>query len=194
MPDKPKIIVVAGPNGAGKSTAASRLVHEYHGISDYVVADTIARGLAAFDSESVAIEAGRIMLAYIRRLADRRVSFAFETTLATRSFHPWLRGLVESGYELHLYFIWLPSAGMAIERVRHRKAMGGHSIKREDIERRYVRGARNFFELYQPLAASWSVFDNSSEIIRAVASGAGRSVIMIEEEAVWEKFKRLGGQ
>lgn len=194
MPDKPKIIVVAGPNGAGKSTAASRLVHEYHGIPDYVVADTIARGLAAFDSESVAIEAGRIMLAYLRRLADRRTSFAFETTLATRSFHPWLKGLVGSGYELHLYFIWLPSAAMAIERVRHRKAMGGHSIKQEDIERRYIRGATNFFELYQPLAGSWTVFDNSRRVIKTVASGAGRSVIMIEEESAWERFKKLGGR
>ena len=194
MPDKPKIIVVAGPNGAGKSTTASRLVYEYHGIADYVVADTIARGLAAFDSESVAIEAGRIMVTYLRRLAGRRASFAFETTLATRSFQPWLRDLVESGYELYLNYIWLPSAELAIERVRFRKVMGGHSIKREDIERRYVHGARNFFEVYQALATSWTVFDNPGETIQVVASGSGASVIMIEEEVIWEKFKKLGGQ
>src|SRR5688572_6302437 len=82
----PHLIVIAGPNGAGKSTAAPALLHGLLGIEHFVNADVIARGLSAFDPESVSIQAGRIMLQRLRDLASRGEDFAFETTLASRSF------------------------------------------------------------------------------------------------------------
>jgi predicted ABC-type ATPase len=59
--------------------------------AEFVNADEIAHGLSAFRPESVAPQAGRIMLERLRVLAKHRVDFAFETTLASRSFAPWLR-------------------------------------------------------------------------------------------------------
>jgi predicted ABC-type ATPase len=84
----------------------------------------IARSLSAADPDSAAIAAGRVMLMRLRRLAEQRVSFAFETTLAPRMFAPWLRDLRASGYAVHFFFLWLPSADFAVERVADRVRAG----------------------------------------------------------------------
>jgi predicted ABC-type ATPase len=63
------------------------------GVSEFVDADVIARGISGFDPERAAFAAGRVMLARIRALAEQRVSFGFETTLASRSFAPWIARL-----------------------------------------------------------------------------------------------------
>jgi predicted ABC-type ATPase len=161
---KPKVVVIAGPNGAGKSTTAPAIVQQAFAVDEFINADTIARGLSAFAPEHVALAAGRIMLRRIRTLASERVSFAFETTLATRSFKPLLRGMQQSGYELHLIFLWLPNAAMAIDRVAIRVKRGGHSVPQDVIKRRYERGLANFFNIYRPIADSWLMLDNSSDM------------------------------
>ena len=69
-------------------------------VGAFVNADVIARGLAAFDSEAVAFQAGRIMLERLEELAAQRADFAFETTLASRTFAPFIRGLRNVGYHV----------------------------------------------------------------------------------------------
>ena len=98
----PQIIIIAGPNGAGKSTLAPLLLRDKLKLTEYVNADTIALGLSAFAPEKAAIEAGRVMLKRLHDLAAQRKSFAFETTLATRSYAKWLKRLIEQGYDVHL--------------------------------------------------------------------------------------------
>ncbi len=111
------VIVIAGPNGAGKSTAAPALLKEYPGITEYVNADLIAQGLSAFGSEAVAFEAGRIMLRRLKELSRRRTNFAFETTLATRSYVRWLKQLKENIYIVHIVFLWLPNSETVLKRL-----------------------------------------------------------------------------
>ena len=41
---RPHVVVLAGPNGAGKSTAAPALLRGRLGVTEFVNADTIARG------------------------------------------------------------------------------------------------------------------------------------------------------
>lgn len=85
------------------------LIAERLGIAEFVNADVIAAGLSAFAPESVAIKAGRIMLRRLGELAASGADFAFETTLASRSFAPWIAKLRrERGYQFHLIFLWLP--------------------------------------------------------------------------------------
>ena len=79
-------------------------------VLEFVKADDIARGLSPFNIEGAAVAAGRIMLARLRDLARQRVSFAFETTLASRTFAPWLKQLKQDGYAFHLIYLWVPSA------------------------------------------------------------------------------------
>ena len=113
---RPSVVILAGPNGAGKSTTAPLLLQGALGVTEFVNADAIARGLSGFNPEGAAIAAGRVMLARLHELARQRVAFAFETTLASRSFAPWLKELTVSGYTVHLVFLWLPSLDLALLR------------------------------------------------------------------------------
>ena len=108
------MVVLAGPNGAGKSTMAAELLVGVLRVSEYVDADVFARILPR--SQAAPLTAGRAMLRRLDELAAARRSFGFETTLASRSFAPWLRDLVKSGYQFHLVFLWLPSAAAAVAR------------------------------------------------------------------------------
>ncbi|HEY0078620.1 MAG TPA: zeta toxin family protein [Pyrinomonadaceae bacterium] len=185
----PQIIIIAGANGAGKSALAPFLLRDKFGLTEYVNADAIALGLSAFRPESAALEAGRIMLRRLRQLADEGCSFAFETTLSTRSYAAWLRRLKQQGYNFHLLFIWLRSPELAVERVKERVSLGGHNVPEHIIRRRYEKGVRNFFSLYCRLADSWVVYDNSiSGRWLRVAAGK-RAVISVIEESLWHQFK-----
>ncbi len=171
---KPKVVVLAGPNGSGKSTTAPRLLRRALSVDEFVNADVIARGLSGFAPQRVAMAAGRIMMKRIRELASQRASFAFETTLASRSFAGWLHDLKQGGYLVHVLYLWLPSADMAVERVAERVRLGGHDVSEATVRRRYLAGLRNFFELYQPLANKWQVIENSiAGRSRLIASGSG---------------------
>jgi predicted ABC-type ATPase len=187
---QPRVVVIGGPNGAGKTTSAATLLPNGLFVLEFVNADGIAAGLSAFSPEKVAINAGRVMLARLSELARARSSFAFETTLASRSFVPFLRGLKEDGYLVHLIYIWLDSAELAIDRVAARVQRGGHHVPDEVVRRRYLRGLRNFRTLYRPLANSWIVCDNSGERLKLIARGVGKSVSEILDEERYREFER----
>lgn len=187
---RPSVVVLAGPNGAGKSTAAPALLQGALGVTEFVNADAIARGLSAFDAERAALPAGRVMLRRLRDLARQRVSFAFETTLASRSFAPWLAELKRSGYSIHIVFLWLPSAEFAIDRVADRVRMGGHSVPVDTIRRRYGAGVRNFFDLYERLASTWRVYDNSGDAPRLVAERLEIQAMKVYDQRVWASLTR----
>ncbi|MCD7896490.1 MAG: zeta toxin family protein [Planctomycetaceae bacterium] len=187
---QPHIIILAGPNGAGKSTTAPVLLRDTFAVEEFVNADAIAQGLSAFAPERVALEAGKIMLKRLRELAQKRGSFAFETTLASRSFAPWLKRLRDTGYQVHLLFLTLPDARSAIERVAVRVKLGGHHIPSEVIERRFKAGLRNLFQLYIPIATSWKILDNSVPGHPLdVAEGGGYNHIVTMNAALYEKLK-----
>jgi len=186
---RPTVLIVAGPNGAGKSTAAPSLLPTTLGMSDFVNADVIARGLSGFSPEKVAFQAGQIMLRRVQQLAEQRANFAFETTLASRTLEPWLRRLCSEGYELLLAFLWLPTPDAAIARVLERVRLGGHSVPEETIRRRYHRGLHNFFNLYRPLAQLWRFYDNSSVIgPRLLAHGKGCNVEVVYDLPIWDRL------
>jgi predicted ABC-type ATPase len=157
----PKVVVIAGPNGAGKSTTAPAVLRRAWQVGEFVNADTIAAGLSAFSPEKVAIAAGRLMLDRVRELARERCDFAFETTLASRSFAPWLKNLQADGYTFHLVYLWLPTVELALARVAERVRRGGHAVPESIVRRRYERSLANFFALYSSFADSWVMLDNS---------------------------------
>jgi predicted ABC-type ATPase len=186
----PNVVVLAGPNGAGKSTSAEAILKGALGVDEFVNADVIARGLSGFEPERAALAAGRIMLARLHDLAGQRTSFAFETTLASRTFAPWLADVIETGYQFHLVFLWLPNADMAVARVAARVREGGHNVPEDTIRRRYDAGLRNFFRLYQPMATTWEFWDNSGEPARTpIASGAGSATLNVSDGLIWEQIK-----
>ena len=168
---------------------APQLLPKVLGVVEFVNADTIAQGLAAYGPELVALEAGAIMLTRLQHLAEQRRNFAFETTLAGRSFAQWLSKLVCEGYDFHLVYLWLPSADLAVARVADRVRMGGHHVPEETIRRRYHAGLRNFFRLYMPLASVWRIYDNSNvEDMSLVAEGDRKIVSRIVDGTTWQKL------
>ena len=158
----PKLFIIAGCNGAGKTTASYSVLPELLGCKEFVNADEIARGLSPFNPESVAIEAGKLMLQRIKHLMDERKTFAIETTLATKSYANTIKKTKELGYNVILIFFWLPSPEMAVERVARRVSEGGHNIPKDVIYRRYCAGLQNFFTIFAPIVDSWMFYDNET--------------------------------
>lgn len=156
------IYIVAGANGSGKTTFAREFLPKYVHCPYFVNADNIAQGLSPFSPELVAIKAGKILLSEIKGLISQKKSFAFETTLAGRTYVPFITDARKVGYKIHIFYLWVPSPALAKERVKFRVERGGHNIPTNDIVRRFKRSLNNFFELYMPIVESWYLFDNSS--------------------------------
>lgn len=187
----PNVIVLGGPNGAGKSTIAPTLLRDTLAVDSFVNADTIAQGLSGFEPSRSALLAGRIMLERLRELGSQRASFAFESTLASRTFAPWLRELRETGYRVHVMFLWLPTAAMAKVRVEQRVLAGGHSVPPEVVVRRHARGLTNFLELYRPIADHWRVYDSSAAgAPRLIASGGCNEPTQVLDERTWDTIQQ----
>jgi predicted ABC-type ATPase len=186
MSELPHVVVIAGPNGAGKSTIAPVLLQEVLGIETFVNADIIAKGLSAFAPEKVAIQAGKIMLEQLHRLATQKDTFAFETTLASRTFAPFLRHLKADGYTISLLFLYLESPELAVKRVTERVKAGGHSIPETDIRRRYNSGLKNFFHLYKPIVDNWSIWNTSNKPHTLIAQQWQESTLEVRDMRVWQ--------
>lgn len=179
----PKLYIIAGCNGAGKTTASYAVLPEMLGCKEFVNADEIAKGLSPFNPESVAIEAGRLMLQRMDDLLSEGSDFAFETTLSTRSYVKFIEQAQAKGYFVTLLYFWLPTPEQAIERVATRVREGGHNIPSDVIRRRYANGIKNLTALYIPLCNYWAIYDNSSadEQIRIIALGGKDITTHIED-------------
>jgi predicted ABC-type ATPase len=183
-----KIYIVSGCNGAGKTTASYTILPEILDCKEFVNADEIAKGLSPFQPEKVAFEAGRIMLQRLDDLLLANENFAFETTLASRTFASFINRAKALDYEVTLLFFWLSSKELAANRVKTRVAEGGHNIPVDVIERRYDRGLLNFFELYLPLVNNWMFVDNSGKPYREIGQSMNGEVEIVEKEQ-WNKIK-----
>lgn len=192
---KKTLYIIAGCNGAGKTTASYTILPEIIQCKEFVNADEIAKGLSPFQPEKVAFEAGRIMLERIDLLLEKGESFAFETTLSTRSHRGKLLRAKRNGYKLVLIFFWLNDMGLAIERVKNRVKEGGHNIPERIIRRRYKRGIKNLFEIYWEIVNEALLLDNSgNEAKLIVTKGKNKTeiydnIIFSQIKNFYEKFK-----
>ncbi len=187
----PELLIIAGPNGAGKTTFINTYLPEYTNVREFVNADLIAKGISPFEPEGAMIEAGRILLTRVHQLIDEKVSFALETTLSGKTYLALIEKAKELGYDVRLYYIYLNSVELSLNRIADRVREGGHNVPREDVLRRYDRSLQNFFELYLPLADEWRIIDNSSKIFNPIASGTSTKRIVVDEikyEALWRKY------
>ena len=172
MADK-HLYIISGPNGAGKTTASYTVLPKILQCKEFVNADEIARGLSPFNPESVAIEAGRLMLKRISELLQRNESFSIETTLSTRSYFRLVEKAHSQGYDVTLLYFWLKSPQQAIERVTERVSKGGHDIPKDIIVRRYWEGLDNLFKIYMPIVDTW-ILVNNGETPRSIVATGGK--------------------
>jgi predicted ABC-type ATPase len=170
MPQK-KIVIIAGPNGAGKTTFAQAFLPSEADCTDFVNADLIARGLSPFAPDRAAVKAGKIMLMQIAEKVARGDSFAFETTLAGLGYARHIPQWRSLGYHVKLVFLSLPSADLAVERVRVRVRQGGHDIPEPVIRRRFDAGLKNLHAVYRTIVDSWLLYDNAGLTPRLLDGG-----------------------
>lgn len=179
---QPQLLILAGPNGAGKTTCSAKILG-----SDvrFINADHIAEKARANE-----IEAGRMTLDAMRLCLDKRQSFVIEATLSGR----WLVSKLESiralGYAIHVFFVWLPSADIAIERVAKRVRSGGHAIPEQTIRRRYSRGLENLWKVIE-LVDTWSIYSNEDIVgPKLIANGARGERSVVNDKEAYEQIEK----
>lgn len=182
------LYIIAGCNGAGKTTASFTILPEILDCKEFVNADEIARGLSPFQPENVSFESGRIMLNRIQELLNNNQNFAFETTLATKSYKQKVINAKKNGYNTILLFFWLKNSDLAKERVKTRVLEGGHHIDSAVIERRYLNGIVNLFDIYLSIVDQVLIFDNSSGKHHLIAEKSVDDELNIID---FEKFNEL---
>ena len=155
---RPVCHVVAGPNGSGKSTFALRYLPDFAGSVEYVNPDLMAQGMSPTDIRLSAIKAGKLTLERIAQLISERASFAFETTLSGRGHLRLLSEAKAAGYQIAIYYLWMPEPAALPLRIGHRVLAGGHDVPTDDVMRRYARSRANVKE-YAALADTLLVFD-----------------------------------
>jgi predicted ABC-type ATPase len=186
-----RLYIVAGCNGAGKTTASFSLLPEILDCEVFINADEIARELNPENVARVAFEAGRMMLEQINERIRNGETFAFETTLAARSYKETILLAQAMGFLVTLIYFWLDSPEMAITRVKKRVEEGGHHIETEVIRRRYTRGLQNLFSIYLPLATEYLIYDNSNGKPELVVARQINQEIQINNSPLWEKLKQI---
>lgn len=187
------VYIIAGPNGSGKTTFAVKFLPEYVKCPNFVNADLIAQGLSPFSPGAAAIKAGKLVLEQIHRFANRGVDFAFETTLSGKLYVNLFKSLKIKGYKIHLFFLWIPDADLAISRIKSRVARGGHNVPAEDVIRRFRRSVSNFFKLYQPLLDSWLLLNNTGPIPILIAEKKNGKIAVVNEDLYDRIVKDIGG-
>jgi predicted ABC-type ATPase len=185
------LYIISGCNGAGKTTASFTILPEILDCQEFVNADEIARGLSPFQPDKVSFEAGRIMLKRIKELLHQNETFAFETTLATKSYKNLILTAQEQGYIVTVLFFWLQTIDLAKERVKIRVLEGGHYIDDAVIERRYKNGISNLFNIYLDVVDEAMLFDNSEGIHHLMATKKINQEIEIIDDLKFNLLKKV---
>lgn len=160
----PTCWIVAGPNGAGKTTFAMEYLPKVVRCFRFVNADLIAAGLSPLAPDQELLAASRLFLSEIGACIQQRKDFAFETTLAGRSYLKLVRRLRADGWRVELIYLALPSREMSHLRVAERVAHGGHNVPAADIERRFSRSLGNLLNLFSVNVDACRCFMNSGPV------------------------------
>lgn len=176
---KPTCWIIAGPNGAGKTTFALEYLPKVAGCTHFINADLIAAGLSPLAPERELMAAGRLLLREIEERIAAREDFAFETTLAGRTYLRLVERLSADGWRVELLYLALPSIEMSKLRVAERVAHGGHNIPAVDIERRFLRSLRHLLNDFSHRVDSCTCFmnDGESPVLVFEQRGSDRDIV-----------------
>ena len=131
------------------------------------------------------------MLTRLKALAAAKQDFAFESTLSSQSFAPFLHQPKSAG---------LPSGDLlllAVERFvgcAPRQAAGGdggHDAPADTVRRHFGRSLNNFNSRYLPLADRWAVFDNSVNGKAILIATQEADNLQTKKPSSWLKLQRL---
>ena len=132
------------------------------------------------------------MLEEIELSMSKGVDFGFETTLSGRSHLGVIRRLKEHAYQVHFFYLWVPSVELTLARIRERFLRGGHDVPEVVARRRFGRSITNFLVHYRLLADRWILFDNSAAALSIVASEEHGELRIFETKRYNELIARYG--
>lgn len=175
----PTCWIIAGPNGAGKTTFAMEYLPAMAGCSNFVNADLIAAGLSPLAPERELVAASRIFLRTLDEHISHNKDFAFETTLAGRSYLRLIQRLHHQGWRVELLYLALPTVEMSQLRVAERVSHGGHAIPLKDIKRRFPRSLNNLLHHFSSVVDHCICFMNegTAPVLIFEQNGENRTVV-----------------
>ncbi len=178
---QPNCYIIAGSNGAGKTTFATEFLPRYVHCDNFINPDIIASGLSPSDPNASLVRAGRMVLERIEQSSRARADLAFETTLSGRTYARLLKRLRAAGYRIHMFYLWIPSAELALARVQDRVARGGHDVPPQLVRRRFFRTLRNLLTLYRPLLDTLHCFDSSEADLHLVFKDENKKTSVFDQ-------------
>jgi predicted ABC-type ATPase len=181
-PSPPICWIIAGPNGAGKTTFALQYLPTVANCRNFVNADLIAAGLSPLSPETELLAASRLFLKEIENRIQARQDFAFETTLAGRSYLKLIKRLRATGWRVELIYLALPNVEMSRLRVAERVAHGGHHIPLSDIQRRFPRSLRNLLSEFSFVVDFTQCFMNDGSSPQPVFEQQGETREILNPE------------
>ena len=105
-----------------------------------------------------------------KKACESAKGFWFRNNAIRQSIYAgFLKDSKKIGYRIHIFFLWVRSVDIALERVADRVKMGGHNVSEDVVRRRYDKGLSNFNSIYRALSDSWTIFDNSTSTPQIVA-------------------------
>ena len=133
-----RLDLVVGPNGAGKSTFVALTLAPLLPGSVFVNADEIARERWPEDPMAHSYEAARVAAATRSKLIELERPFIAETVFSHPSKLELIRAAHAAGYTVVSHVLLIPE-DLAVQRVNHRVAAGGHAVPEAKIRERYAR-------------------------------------------------------
>lgn len=173
---QPVYVVFAGVNGAGKSTFYRTGLWRTEGMPRTMVrvnSDEIVVAQGGDPASSAdQLRAGREAVRLIEECLSRRRSFNQETTLTGHAVLRNMRRAREAGYRVVLYYIGVDAAAVALGRIAHRVAVGGHDIDEGAVLRRYRASLGNLSRALD-LCDEATILDNTVEFVALARWSAG---------------------
>ena len=121
------------------------------------------------NAQASAVMAGKLVSTSIKGYIEDKQLFIRESTLSSKFDMRMIQTAKEKGFETTLVFVSVGDADTAVDRVRMRHAMGGHSVPEDDIKRRFERGLENLPEAIKHVDKA-KILDNSGDKYKEVAT------------------------
>jgi len=177
----PTCWIIAGPNGAGKTTFALKYLPKVAKCTQFINADLIAAGISPLAPEREMVMASRFFLNEIKSAISKKIDFAYETTLAGRSYLRLIKRLKTEGWRVELIYLALPAVEISKMRVEERVRHGGHNIPVRDIERRFPRSLANLLNEFSYAVDECQCYLNQNESPDIVFEQQGNSRLVINQ-------------
>ena len=158
----PTLTIFAGVNGCGKTSLYrfKKVLYSKNRIN----LDEIVREMGgSSDSVKDYITAANYALEKMDTFLKERKSFTWETTVIARGTLKYINKAKQLGYKINVNYVNVESLDIALKRVEQRVKKGGHNVKDDIVESRYV---SQFNNIIAPLALCDNVYfyDNTKSM------------------------------